>query len=81
MKQLNCNISTREIEIIELVSQGLTDKEIGMQLYISHYTVADHRKNVKAKMGCVNGPNMVRRAFELGLLPIGPADSILRIAS
>ena len=61
-------ISNREKEVIHLISLGYTDKEIGARLFISPYTVGDHRRNIKLKMNCPNAPAIVRRAFELGLL-------------
>ena len=63
-------ISDREREVIHLISLGLTDKEIGARLYLSPYTVSDHRKNIKIKMGCPNAPAVVRKAFEMGVLKI-----------
>ncbi len=67
---MNYKISNREKEVIDLISLGYTDKEIGVRLYISHYTVSDHRKNIKLKMECANAPSIVRKAFEMGILPL-----------
>ncbi len=63
-------ISKREQEILDLISYGFTDKEISHQLYLSPYTVKDHRRNIIGKLACRNSAGMVRRAFELQLLPI-----------
>jgi DNA-binding NarL/FixJ family response regulator len=46
--------STREIEIIRLLAQGLSAKCISMKLFISEDTVKTHRKNIRAKSGCKN---------------------------
>ena len=67
---MRIKISDREKEIITLISLGYTDKEISTRLFLSQYTVSDHRKNIKLKLGCNNAPSVVRKAFELGLLSI-----------
>ncbi|MEE9373807.1 MAG: LuxR C-terminal-related transcriptional regulator [Saprospiraceae bacterium] len=67
---MNIKISNREVEVIELISMGYTDKEIGKRLFISHYTVGDHRRTVKIKLDCPNAPSIVRKAFEMGILPL-----------
>lgn len=48
----------------------MTDKEIGEHLQISAYTANDHRKNLINKFGTRNACAMVRKAFELALLPL-----------
>lgn len=47
----NTPISNRENEIIECLSHGLTEKEIGEKLYISPKTVDRHIDNIKKKIG------------------------------
>ena len=42
-------ISTRELEILNLLSEGLSSKEIADQLYISYDTVRTHRNNILKK--------------------------------
>jgi DNA-binding NarL/FixJ family response regulator len=44
-------LSSREMEVIQLVKQGLTTKEIADRLNISFYTAETHRKNIKLKIG------------------------------
>ena len=63
-------LTRREKEIIRLISLGLTDKEISARLFLSSYTVSDHRRNIKRKMGCPNAPAVVRRAYEWGVLRV-----------
>lgn len=45
-------LSPREIEILEMVIQGKTSKEIASELFISKTTVDTHRRNVLDKTGC-----------------------------
>ncbi len=44
-------LSSREIEVLKLVAQGMTNKEIADNLTISINTVLSHRKNISAKLG------------------------------
>lgn len=65
-------ITPREIEILQLLSLGLTAEEMACKLLLSHYTVRDHRRNVIKKLKCPNGPAAVRRGIELGILAVEP---------
>ena len=47
----NYHISGRELDVIRMLCQGLSNRAIGEKLYISEYTVKDHVKNIMAKMG------------------------------
>ena len=66
MKSLD--LSTREREILSLISLEFTAKEIAKKLYISPHTVDTHRKNLQVKMDVKNTAGMVRRGFEMGIL-------------
>jgi DNA-binding CsgD family transcriptional regulator len=44
------NLSLREVEVVGLVCEGYTNREIGEKLYISEHTVKDHIKNIMRKM-------------------------------
>lgn len=52
-------ISARESEIIRLVAEGLTNKEIADRLFLSAHTVTTHRKNIMAKLGVNNTAGLV----------------------
>ena len=47
----NKELSIREIEVLQLIVKGITNKEIADKLYISLNTVQTHRKNITAKLG------------------------------
>ncbi len=64
------SISSRELQILRLVAQEKTSKEIADDLFISSHTALSHRKNLMAKMQVKNTAGMVRKGFELGLLTI-----------
>ncbi len=49
--QKKFELTKRETEVLGLVCEGLSNKEISEKLFISEYTVKDHIKNVMRKMG------------------------------
>ena len=52
-------LSKRELEILELISQGYSDKEIAGSLQISARTVQTHVTRIVIKLGARNRPNAV----------------------
>ncbi|MEI7597174.1 MAG: response regulator transcription factor [Bacteroidota bacterium] len=62
------NLTNKEIEIIRLLAQGLTTKDIAQQLFISHHTVNTHRKNILAKVQMKNTSELVTYAYKNGLI-------------
>lgn len=66
-KTMGCagsSLSEREIEIIKMISDGLTNKEIADSLCLSTHTVNTHRKNIMAKLGIKNTAGIVIYAFK-----------------
>ena len=61
-------ISKREYEVLDLLSLGYSSKEIANKLYISHATVATHRKNIFEKTKAKNVADLIRLAYETGVL-------------
>ena len=57
-------LGSREHEILRLVAQGLTDKEIGAKLYISPRTVQNHLTRVREKTGLRRRSELTRWAVE-----------------
>jgi DNA-binding NarL/FixJ family response regulator len=62
------NLSTRELEVIQLVAQSLTSKEIATRLGIAMKTVENHRANVMEKLRFRNSVALTRYAIEHGLI-------------
>jgi DNA-binding NarL/FixJ family response regulator len=59
-------LSERELEIIGLVAQGLTNQEIGSTLMISKRTVDNHVSNVFTKTGAKNRVALINWAMDHG---------------
>jgi len=61
-------LSAREIEIIRLISQGLSNQEIAQVLHISENTIKSHNKEIFAKLDVHNRVEAVVAAKKRGLL-------------
>jgi len=61
-------LSTREVEVLGLVSKGFASKEIADKLFLSVNTVNNHRQNILEKVKASNTSEAVNYARNLGLL-------------
>jgi DNA-binding CsgD family transcriptional regulator len=59
----HASLTLREKEIMQLVSQGLSSKEIAAKLFISKHTVESHRKHILHKLSVRNAPQMVHQSI------------------
>lgn len=64
-------LTERELEIINLICEELTMREISAQLMISEKTVQNHRSNIMAKLGVTNTAGLAKFAAANGLIKIG----------
>lgn len=62
------NITEREREVLDLLSRGLSSKEIAEQLFISPHTVEYHRRQMLRKTESKNIAELIGNAYRLGLL-------------
>jgi DNA-binding NarL/FixJ family response regulator len=62
-------LSAREIEILRLVSTGLSNKEIAEKLVIAEGTVKNHLTNILAKLSAKDRMQAVIKARDLGIIP------------
>jgi DNA-binding NarL/FixJ family response regulator len=62
------HITEREIEIVRLVAEGLSNKEIAEKLFLSTHTVTTHRKNIMSKLQLNNTAGLVLYAVRNDLL-------------
>lgn len=63
-------LTSREEEVLKLITYEYSSKEIAAKLYLSYETVHTYRKNLLRKLNVKNTAGMVRVAFEKGLLVI-----------
>ncbi len=63
-------LSTREQDVLQLVANGATNKEIAAQLFISESTVNYHMKNILAKLHLRNRAQAVAYALQTGLVHV-----------
>jgi two-component system, NarL family, response regulator len=62
------SLSAREVEILEMVSRGLTNKEIAGALQISHYTVRNHINHISAKLQVADRTEAATFAMRQGII-------------
>ncbi len=60
-------LTKREMEILHLLADGLTKKEIAEQLCVSNSTVSTHTVHIFEKLSVQNAPAAVAQAFRLGI--------------
>jgi DNA-binding NarL/FixJ family response regulator len=61
-------LTPRELEVLELMAEGLANKTIATRLGISDQTVKFHVASVSGKLGATNRTDAVRRAVRRGLV-------------
>lgn len=66
--RMDFELTKRETEVLSLICNGFTDKEIAGKLFISKRTVDGYRSNLLSKFGTRNSSHMVKTAFENCLL-------------
>lgn len=68
---VNClpvKVSAREAEIIRLIAEGLTNKEIAERLCLSGHTITTHRKNIMGKLGLTSTAGLVMFAIRENII-------------
>lgn len=61
-------LTKRELQILQLISQALSNKEIAKELFISDQTVSVHRKNIMKKLKVSNTAGLIKVAYEHSLI-------------
>jgi len=61
-------LTSREREILQLIAEGYSNKEIGDMLYISEKTVKTHRENIMRKLDLHNVAELVKYAMRRGII-------------
>jgi LuxR family maltose regulon positive regulatory protein len=61
-------LSERELDVLRLIAQGLSNQEITQRLFVALSTVKGHNLRIFAKLGAKSRTEAVARARELGLI-------------
>ena len=61
-------LSRRETEVLKLIAEGKSDKEIAEILHLSVRTVNNHRSNIMRKLQISKSTDLVRHAFSMGYI-------------
>jgi ATP/maltotriose-dependent transcriptional regulator MalT len=61
-------LSCRELTVLRLIAQGLSNQEVAEQLFISLHTVKTHARRINGKLGVARRTQAVAQAKALGLL-------------
>ena len=62
------DLSEREIEVLALIAQGLTNSEISEKLFVSRRTIESHRQNLLEKTNCNNTATLIKYAITKGII-------------
>jgi LuxR family maltose regulon positive regulatory protein len=62
-------LSERELEVLQLIAEGLTNREIAARFFLSLNTVKTHTRNIYGKLNVHSRTHAVARSRALGLLP------------
>lgn len=62
------DLTDREVEILQLIAEGFSNKEIGEKLFISHRTVDTHRTNMMKKLEVKNIAGLIRFAIQHNII-------------
>ena len=63
-------LTAREVQVLELLAEGLPNKAIAERLRISDQTVKFHVSSIAGKLGAANRTDAVRRAVRRGLITL-----------
>ena len=61
-------LTRRQIEILRLIAQNLTDAEIALRLDVSRFTIAAHLRNIDKKLGMRRRVSLTVYALKVGLV-------------
>ena len=68
LRELEQEPTAREIEVLQLVSEGLVNREIGHRLFLSEETVKSHVRHLLAKLQARSRAHAVAVGFRRGLI-------------
>jgi DNA-binding NarL/FixJ family response regulator len=69
--QTDYNLSEREVEVLTMIAQGASNKEIAQETFLSEGTVKAHISHIMTKLRIDRRTDLVRFAFAKGIVPLG----------
>lgn len=63
------HLTDRELQVLDLASQGLTNREVGAKLGLAQETIKTHVRHYLAKLGARNTTHAVALGYQQGYLP------------
>ena len=70
-KETDTELTKREIEVLQLITKGYSNKEIADHLFVSTHTVISHRKNISEKTGIKSASGMTMYAILKKIIDVG----------
>lgn len=70
-KDTDTELTKREIEVLQLITKGHSNKEIADQLFVSTHTIISHRKNISEKTGIKSASGMTMYAILKKIIDVG----------
>jgi len=67
------DLTPREIEVLKLVAEGKSNKEVAVELNIRLKTAENHRHNLMNKLGARNAADLTREAYRIGVVALSGA--------
>jgi len=74
-KDTDTELTKREIEVLQLITKGHSNKEIADQLFVSTHTVISHRKNISEKTGIKSASGMTMYAILKKIIDVNEIDA------
>jgi len=69
-KETDTELTRREIEVLQLLTKGYSNKEIADQLFVSTHTVISHRKNISEKTGIKSASGLTMYAILKNIIDV-----------
>lgn len=67
-EQMDRDFSSREVDILQMMSEGMRSRDIACRLFISENTVEYHRKKLKQRLGAQNEAHLIALAINKGVI-------------
>jgi DNA-binding NarL/FixJ family response regulator len=74
-KDTDTELTKREIEVLQLLTKGYSNKEIADQLFVSTHTVISHRKNISEKTGIKSASGLTMYAILKKIIDVNEIDT------